>query len=168
MSATDSENPLLIAKGLPAYDRIRAEHIQPAVDVMLNRCRQILQTIEASSDCSWQSLMEPMEEIDLMFEYGWSPIGHLLSVANADDLRDAHEAAMPSIVEFSLEVRQSEAIYGRLRQLKDSDKWQLLDHAQQRIIEKSIQSAELSGIALQGQQRERFNEIGRASCRERV
>ncbi|MCA9034360.1 MAG: M3 family metallopeptidase [Planctomycetaceae bacterium] len=159
MSATDSENPLLIAKGLPAYDRIRAEHIQPAVDVMLNRCRQILQTIEASSDCSWQSLMEPMEEIDLMFEYGWSPIGHLLSVANADDLRDAHEAAMPSIVEFSLEVRQSEAIYGRLRQLKDSDKWQLLDHAQQRIIEKSIQSAELSGIALQGQQRERFNEI---------
>ncbi|MEZ6039071.1 MAG: M3 family metallopeptidase [Planctomycetaceae bacterium] len=159
MSATDSENPLLIAKGLPAYDRIRAEHIQPAVDVMLNRCRQILQTIEASSDCSWQSLMEPMEEIDLMFEYGWSPIGHLLSVANADDLRGAHEAAMPSIVEFSLEVRQSEAIYGRLRQLKDSDKWQLLDHAQQRIIEKSIQSAELSGIALQGQQRERFNEI---------
>jgi oligopeptidase A len=57
--------------------------------------------------------MDPMEEVDQLFEYGWSPVGHLLSVANSDPLREAHDAAMPKIVEFSLQLRQSEAIYRR-------------------------------------------------------
>jgi oligopeptidase A len=156
----DSEsNPLLITDGLPAYDRIRPEHICPAVDALLTRCRDILSRVEKSPDTSWSTLMEPMEEVDLLFEYGWSPVGHLLSVANSDALREAHEAAMPKIIEFSLQLRQSEAIYTKLVTLRDSSSWASFGSAQQRIITRMIQSAEQSGISLRGRDRERFNEI---------
>jgi len=152
-------NPLMIQNGLPAYDRIQPEHISPAVDAFLARCREVLAGVEASAETSWSTLMEPMEEIDLLFEYGWSPVGHLLSVANSDPLREAHDDAMPKIVAFSLQLRQSEVLYRKLKTLRDSAEWSSFSNAQQRIITRMIQSAEQSGISLVGKDRERFNEI---------
>ena len=152
-------NPFLINDGFPAYDRVLPSHIGPAVEIMLQRCREILAKLESLSECSWDSLMGPMEEVDWMFEYGWSPVGHLLSVANSDELREAHDAAMAAIVDFSLQFRQSDAIFALLCQLRDSPDWKGFAEAQRRIIERSIQSAELSGIGLKGEQRELFNAI---------
>lgn len=152
-------NPLLIKGGLPAYDRILPEHIESAVEIVLARCREVLGEVEQSTEISWSALMDPMEEVDRLFEYGWSPVGHLLSVANSDLLREAHDAAMPKIVEFSLQLRQSEAIYSKLVALRDSAQWSGFSGAQQRIITRMIQSAELSGISLKGKDRERFNAI---------
>ncbi len=152
-------NPLLITTGLPAYDRIVPEHIESAVDIVLARCREVLKQVEGSTEASWSALMEPMEEVDQLFEYGWSPVGHLLSVANSDPLREAHDAAMPKIVEFSLQLRQSEAIYKKLVALRDSSQWLGFNSAQQRIVTRMIQSAEQSGISLTGNDRDRFNEI---------
>ena len=154
-----STNPLLINIALPAYDRIEPRHIAPAVYEILARCRKILGQIESATEISWSAIFEPMESIDRLLEYGWSPVGHLLSVANSDELRVAHEAALPQIIEFSLQVRQSAAIYTKLRALRDSPQWPTLVSAQQRIITRMIQTAELSGVSLLGEQRVRFNEI---------
>ena len=152
-------NPLLNKDGLPGYNRILPEHIESAVEIVLARCREVLASVEQSTETSWSALMDPMEEVDRLFEYGWSPVGHLLSVANSDPLREAHDAAMPKIVEFSLQLRQSEAIYRKLVALRESLQWSGFSGAQQRIITRMIQSAELSGISLTGKERERFNAI---------
>ena len=152
-------NPLLIKCGLPAYDCIRPEHVESAVETILARCREVLTHVEQSSEATWAALMEPLEEVDQLFEYGWSPVGHLLSVANAEPLREAHDAAMPKIVDFSLQLRQSDAIYRKLVTLRESPQWTEFNGAQQRIITRMIQNAELSGISLAGKDRERFNVI---------
>ncbi|MEY3172108.1 MAG: Oligopeptidase [Planctomycetota bacterium] len=156
---TSASNPLLTDSGLPLYDRIQPGDVQPAATEMLSRCRALLRHAENTPDSSWQSLMEPLEKIDILFEYGWSPVGHLLSVANSDALREAHDAVLSEIVNFGLELRQSEAIYQRLLEIRRSAEWMGFSSARQRIITRMIQSAELSGIALQGPQRERFNAI---------
>ena len=159
---TEIENPLLKRKGLPAYDLIQPEHVVPAAEAIVARGRAILAEIEAERRAGWDALMRPLEEIDLMFEYGWSPIGHLLGVANTEALRAAHDEAMPKIVEFGLALRQSPAVYARLRALREGAEWQSFTPAQQRIVERSLQSAELSGIRLEGAARARFNEIEQA------
>ncbi|MCA9065061.1 MAG: M3 family metallopeptidase [Planctomycetaceae bacterium] len=155
----DVNNPLLVRTGFPRFDLIRAEHVVPAVDQILTQAREILSQIEQNTIVTWESLMDPLEEIDLLFEYGWSPVTHLLSVRNADDLREAHEKVLPAIVEFRLQLRQSEAIYRKLCTLRDSESWRGFSSSRKRIIEQSIQSAEQSGISLQGEKRARFNEI---------
>ncbi len=157
-----SANPLLNQHGLPAYDLIQPAHLAPAVTEIIARSRELLAQAESAPEASWSMLMAPLEKIDLLHEYGWSPIGHLLSVANTEELRAAHDLAMPQIVEFSLQLRQSEHLYRKLRQLRDSAGWANFSTAQQRIIERMLQVAELSGINLQGAQRVRFNEIEQA------
>ena len=154
-----TDNPLLNSAGLPSFDRIEPPHVAPAVATILERSDVLLKEAEAAPLGDWDGLMGPMRKIDLLFEYGWSPIGHLLGVANSDELRDAHEAALPSVVQFSLQMKQSTAIYERFCALRDSDAWSTMDSARQRIVERSIQAAEQAGIALEGADRDRFNEI---------
>lgn len=154
-----TDNPLLIDAGLPAFDRIQPEHVESGVKTILERSAQLISQAESAPLGDWDALMEPMRQIDLLFEYGWSPVGHLLGVANSDALRDAHEAALPEIVQFSLRMKQSKPLYERFCALRDSDQWDSMDNARQRIVTKSIQSAEQAGIALEGDQQSRFNEL---------
>lgn len=154
-----SDNPLLIRHGLPAFDRIRPEHIEPAVGEMLKECAVRLSEAESAALGDWDGVMTPLGKIDLLFEYAWSPVNHLLGVANSAELRAAHEAMLPQIVQFGLKLKQSPALYERFCAIRDSAAWPDLSSAQRRIMTLSILSAEQAGIALEGDARERFNQI---------
>ena len=152
-----STNPLLETTGLPAYDKIKAEHVAPAVDAITEAFEKLLSEAEQSTD--WDGLKKPMGQLDLMFEYAWSPIGHLLGVANSDEMRDAHEAAIPQMVQLGLKLGQSKPLYQRYCAFRDSAGWAGMSTAQKRIVTKSIRSSEQSGIGLEGEDQKRFNEI---------
>ncbi len=153
------DNPLLHRTSLPAFDKIRPEHIKPAVSAFLGEGAKLLTAAEVSAPGDWNGVMTPLGEIDLLFEYGWSPVSHLLGVANSEDLRKAHEEALPDIVEFSLKLKQSRPLYERFCALRDSESWEQMSSEQRRIVSQSILSAEQAGIALEGESRERFNQI---------
>lgn len=152
-------NPLLAQSGLPDFGAIRPEHIVPAVRHILADATARLETIERELMPTWQGSVGRLEELDLPFEYAWKPVGHLFGVLNSDELRAAYETVLPEVVQFGLRSSQSEPIYRTLIKLRDSDEWKSLDEPQQRIIADRIKGAELSGIALTGQARERFNQI---------
>ena len=158
-TASSINNPLLASTGLPDFAAIRPEHIVPAVRRVLAEATTKLETIERELTPTWAGTIAKLEEIDRPFEYGWKPVGHLFGVLNSDELRTAYETVLPEVVQFGLRASQSEPIYRALKQLRDSDEWSRLDEAQQRIIADRIKGAELSGIALTGEQRERFNAI---------
>ena len=152
-----SNNPLLETTGLPAFDKIKAEHVASAVDAITEEFEKLLAEAEKSTD--WDGLKKPMGKLDLMLEYAWSPVGHLLGVANSDEMRDAHEAAIPQMVQLGLKLGQSKPLYERYCAFRDSDDWSNMSTAQQRIVTKSILSSEQSGIGLEGEDQKRFNEI---------
>ena len=158
MSSTQTENPLLTEAGIPAYDTISAEHVADGVRTMLQQTEKLLRTAEQQETVDWEELTEPLEKIDLLFEYGWSPVEHLLSVVNSDELREAHENVLPEVVQFGLKVSQSRPIYQRMCAIRDSARWSQLSECRQRIVTRAIQSAELSGIGLEGTDLEEFNQ----------
>ncbi|MCX7409182.1 MAG: M3 family metallopeptidase [Planctomycetales bacterium] len=152
-------NPLLATSGLPDFAAIRPEHIVPAVTHLLSDAATKLEVIERELSPTWGGTIGKLEALDSPFEYGWKPVGHLFGVMNSDGLRTAYETVLPEVVQFGLRASQSEPIYRALKQLKASDEWSRLNEAQQRIVADRIKGAELSGIALVGEQRERFNAI---------
>lgn len=158
---TQSDNPLLKTSGLPAFDRIRAEHVVPAVKTILENAAASLEELEKNVQPTWAGLIEPIEAMDIPFDYGWSPVTHLFGVLNSDELREAYESVLDDVVAFGLRFSQSKPLYQALKQLKAGDEWGALDEAQQRIVDAKILGVELSGIALEGEQQERFNEIAK-------
>lgn len=156
-----SENPLLKTDGIPAFDRIEPEHVEPGMQQILAVAEKQLAAIEQSVEASWEGLLEPLEQLERPFEYSWSAVNHLLGVRNSAELRAAHESILPDVVGFQLRYGQSVPIYNGLKAIRESDEFDQLQEAQQRIIISKLQDAELSGVGLKGEAKQRFNEIAR-------
>jgi oligopeptidase A len=159
MSDQLSDNPLWQTSGLPRFDLIDPSHVVPSAQALLEYAEQKLTEIEANLEPTWESIFGRLEEIDIRYEQTWNPVGHLLSVKNSDELRLAHEEMLAPMVTFSLRMSQSEPIYNALKGLRESDAFEGLASAQQRIVDKAILNVELSGIGLEGEKLERFNQI---------
>ncbi|MCH2202700.1 MAG: M3 family metallopeptidase [Fuerstiella sp.] len=157
MPSEYSDNPILRTSGIPAYDEIQAVHVEPGITEMLRRAEELLTSLEQQPDDGWESLMVPLEKIDQLYEYGWSAVGHLLSVVNSDDLRQAHETVLPAVVQFGLRIGQSQPVYQRMCCLRAANTWNELSECRRRIVTRAIRNAELSGIGLDPADRKEFN-----------
>ncbi|MDX2256692.1 MAG: M3 family metallopeptidase [Pseudanabaenaceae cyanobacterium bins.39] len=156
---SDITNPLLIGKGLPPFPDIQAEHVIPAITELLEVTSSKLKDLEANLQPSWLGLVEPLERITEPLGWAWGAIEHLLSVKNSPELREAHKTIQPKVIEFFNQFSQSQPIYKAYKAIYASEQWRSLDPAQQRIVEAAIRDAELSGVGLEGEAKEKFNAI---------
>ncbi|MDB9511715.1 M3 family metallopeptidase [Kamptonema animale CS-326] len=158
-TAIVTENPLLIGKGLPPFDAIKAEHVVPAITQILAELEKELNSLEATVKPTWSGLVEPLQSIVERLNWSWGIIGHLTGVKNSPELRTAHETMQPQVVQFWNKFSQSKPLYDAFKALHSGSEWESLDSAQKRIVESSIRDSELSGVGLEGDKKERFNAI---------
>ncbi|MEL7078950.1 MAG: M3 family metallopeptidase [Cyanobacteria bacterium J06582_2] len=157
--ATITKNPLLIGKGLPPFDEIKAEHVVPAITQILEELDAGVSKLEKNVTPTWSGLVEPLTELEERLGWSWGIVGHLMSVKNSPELREAYEKMQPEIVGFYNKLTQSKPLYEAFKEIKEGAEWDKLEPAQKRIVESSIRDFELSGVGLEGEARERFNQI---------
>lgn len=158
-NATITENPLLIGKGLPPFDKIAASHVVPAITELLKQLETDLTNLEKDVTPSWDGLVEPLTAMEEKLGWSWGIVGHLMGVKNSPELREAYEKMQPEIVKFYNKLAQSKPLYEAFKELRNSADWDKFEPAQQRIIESSLRDFELSGVGLEGETKERFNQI---------
>ncbi|MBD2682978.1 MULTISPECIES: M3 family metallopeptidase [Nostoc] len=153
------DNPLLQGTGLPPFAEIKPERVVPAFNQLLAELDQQLVALEANVEPTWEGLVEPLEKLTERLTWSWGAVNHLMGVKNSPELREAHEIIQPEVIQFINKLGQSQPIYNAFKVLRASDGWETLEPAQQRIVEAAIRDAELSGVGLEGEARERFNVI---------
>lgn len=158
-NATITDNPLLIGKGLPPFESIKPEQVVPAFEELLAKLDSQLADLEATVTPTWGSLVEPLEKLQQPLSWSWGLVSHLMGVKNSPELRQAYETVQPKVVQFWNKLSQSKPLYEAFKALGDSENWHKLEPAQKRIVEAAIRDAELSGVGLEGEQKERFNAI---------
>jgi oligopeptidase A len=156
---TASGNPLLGWGALPRFDAITPEHVEPGIRSLLAELAADFDRLEAQVTPSWEGAIEPLEQLQDRLGYSWGIVGHLMGVRNSEPLRAAHAAVQPAVVELGLRWAQSRPIFDALQKLAESPAFARLDAAQQRIVTVLLRDARLSGVALEGEARERFNAI---------
>ncbi|MDB9521128.1 M3 family metallopeptidase, partial [Dolichospermum circinale CS-1225] len=158
-TATFSQNPLLQSSGLPAFADIKPEQVEPAFNYLLAELEKQLTILEANIQPTWTGLIEPLEKLTERLNWSWGILNHLMGVKNSPELRIAYEQVQPQVVQFLNILGQSKPIYNAFKAIRNSYTWETLDSAQQRIIKAAIRDAELSGVGLEGESRQRFNAI---------
>jgi oligopeptidase A len=156
---TISDNPLLRGSGLPPFAEVQAEQVVPAFDQLLAELDAQLETLEANVEPTWNGLVVPLEKLTERLYWSWGIVNHLMGVKNSPELRAVHEAVQPQVVQFMNKLGQSQPLYNAFKALRHGETWTTLESAQQRIVEAAIRDAELSGVGLQGEAKERFNAI---------
>jgi oligopeptidase A len=157
--ASLSSNPLLIGHGLPPFTQIQPEHVVPGMQALLQELDTDLLHIEHDHRPSWDGLVEPLTQIEERLSWSWGVVGHLMSVKNCPELREAQQAVQPEVVQFINRFSQSQTLYEGYLAIRDGDDWMTLTDAQRRIVETAIREAEFAGVGLSGAERDRFNEI---------
>ncbi|TRU83541.1 MAG: M3 family peptidase [Microcystis novacekii Mn_MB_F_20050700_S1] len=156
---TNTSNPLLAGQGLPAFDQIQPGLIVPGMTQLLQELARELTELEAEITPTWEKLVEPLTRIEERLSWSWGIIGHLMGVKNSPELRQAYETVQPQVVEFISRLSQSKPIYEAFLSLRQGESWGQLDEAQQRIVEASLRDAQLAGVGLAGEKKDRFNAI---------
>lgn len=157
--STITDNPLLIGEGLPPFATIKPEHVEPAMTQLLAELEAELSNLESTVQPTWHGLVEPLDRLTERLRWSWGIVGHLMGVKNSPELRTAYETVQPQVVQFYNKLNQSKPLYEAFKALRASKEWDSLENAQKRIVEAAIRDAELSGVGLEGEKRDRYNAI---------
>lgn len=153
------ENPLLQEGPFPRFDAVEPKHVCPGMRALLQQLENDLAELERTVQPTWPGLVEPLEKIVDRLTVVWGVVNHIKSVKDSEDLRSAIEEVQPEKVTFQLRLGQSKPIFNAFKAIQEGPIWETLSEAQKRIVEVAIKEATLNGVALEGDAKERFNEI---------
>ncbi|MCW9030844.1 MAG: oligopeptidase A [Gammaproteobacteria bacterium] len=159
-----TDNPLLSMTGLPPFQHIKPEHVEPALEALIQSNREQIEkllhkAVDDQQNYTWDNLIQPLEDMDDRLGRMWSPVSHMNSVVNSDELRDAYNNGLPLLSEYSTEMGQNVELYEAYQSIKDSPEYSTLDIAQKKIIDNALRDFHLSGIDLPVEEKKRFREI---------
>jgi len=161
---TATENPLLAVQDFPLYNEVTAEHVMPGMKALIEEAETALAALEArlvanNYEIRCTELLADLERMSDRVGRAWGVVNHLKAVRDNEALRNAVESVQPLVVTFNLKTSQSEAVYKAFKAIKESTAFADLTAAQKRIVENEIRDAQLSGVALEGEKKTRFNII---------
>ncbi len=158
-------NPLLQAPApgaLPAFDQIEPEHVEVAIDTLLADNRTQLAKLlagPAAQSPTWETLVEPLEEMGEKLSRAWGPVTHLFSVMSSPAWRAVFNACLPKITEYGIEVSLNQDLFRAYEKLAASPAHANFSPARRKVIADTLRDFRLSGIALPPESRERFKTL---------
>jgi oligopeptidase A len=149
-------NPLLDFSDLPLFDRIRPEHVAPAVDALLEESNAALEAVTAPDfPAEWTAISRVLDVSTEKLGRAWGAVSHLNSVADTPELRAAYNEALPRVTEFWTRLGADERLYAKYKAIDVAT----LNPEQRQAHKNALRNFVLGGAELQGTSRERYAQI---------
>jgi len=113
------------------------------------------QSTLASQGVDWESVVGVLDEAEHLIGKEMSVNSHLNSVMFTDEFNKQYEKTLPLISNFYSDLGANKDLYKAFKRVNETT----LNLQQQHIVNDSLRSFELSGVALDGAKSERFKEI---------
>ena len=109
----------------------------------------------ASQGADWESVVDILDEAEHLIGKEMSVNSHLNSVRFTDEFNTQYEKTLPLISNFYSDLGANKDLYKAFKRVNETT----LNLQQKHIVNDSLRSFELSGVALDGAKSERFKEI---------
>ena len=155
-----TENPLLSNAALPAFSKIRAADVVPAIDTVLADYQSGIDRLTAAgAPGDFEHVMLEQERLDQRLSHAWAPVSHLHAVADNKELRAAYEQAEERITDFASALGQNRDLYAKVQAVADAPGFVRRSPPERALVEHALRDFRLSGVALEEPARTRFREI---------
>lgn len=153
-------NPLFDFSGLPRFTDIKPEHITPALEKLLNDCREVVARARVETTSSdWQDFVQPIVDANERLSRAWGQVSHLNAVMNSAELRETYNANLLRITQYYAEISQDQALFEKFKQLRSSEAFDSLSSARKKIVENQLRDFRLGGAELPSEKKARFMSI---------
>ena len=157
------KNYLLDTDTLPAFSKIKASDVIPALDQCLEENRNLLDSLLKNVESpTWDNFIHPLEVAENRLSRMWSPVSHMNGVVNTDELREAYNACLPKLSEFSSERGQNKAYFDAILSIQNRQDELDLDDAQRKSLDDTLKGFKRSGIDLSSEKQARYKEINQS------
>jgi oligopeptidase A len=154
------ENPLLEIEFRIPFDEIRPEHVQPAVQSLLEQSQQGVDRISsAPAPRTFKNTLEVLDAVTEGLEYAMSIVRHLEGVVTTPELRQAYNAVQPAVSAFYSSLPLNQALWQAVQAYAATPEAQQLTGTRQRYLKKTIDSFRRHGAELDPEGKKRLSAI---------
>jgi peptidyl-dipeptidase Dcp len=165
MTETLADNPVLAPwdgpyGGGPAFDKVRVEHFEPALDEAMARYRAEIATIVANPEPpTFANTLEALERSGRDYRQATSLMGTFTSTMNTPAMQAVQRTAAPRLAAFRDEIMHNRPLFERIRAVYDARETSGLNPEQQRLADVVMRRFTRQGAALPDAEKHRLAEI---------
>ncbi|WP_437965881.1 M3 family metallopeptidase [Sorangium sp. So ce260] len=155
-----TDNPLLSLGFEIPFDRIRSEHVEPAVRALLADARARLEALIATpGPRTYDNTLAALEAVTDRLDRAMNVVSHLESTSTTPELRAAYNAVQPEVSEFLSGIALNEGVYGALKAFAATPEAEALTGPRRRFFKKTLDDFRRSGAELDPPGKKRLSEI---------
>src|ERR1035437_9303068 len=160
MQRTSDTNPLLDVEFRIPFDRIRAEHVQPAASELLGEARARLAALAAPArERTFDNTMHALDAMTEPLDWAMGVVRHLESVATYPELRAAFNAAQPEVSAFYTGISLDAGLWRNIKAYAATPEAGQLSGARRRFMHITIDTFRRHGANLAAKGKKRLEEI---------
>ncbi|MGB1778134.1 MAG: M3 family metallopeptidase [Longimicrobiales bacterium] len=157
---TTESNPLLSGSFRIPFHAIRAEHVEPGIREALSDAQAEVDAVAADvSSPSWDNTLGRLDRALERLSERLAPVGHLVSVAETQELRDAYNVVLPEISSFWSSIPLNTGLWKRLESYAGTDDAAALEGIRRRHLDKTIDEFKRAGADLSPDRKERLQTL---------
>ena len=154
------ENPLLNIEFLIPFDRIRPEHVEPAIAELLRDARERLDQLASNPEPrTFANTMLVLDRLTERLEFAMGIVKHLEAVATTPELRSAYNAVQPQVSEFYSSLPLNEPLWQAIKAYAATSEARGLTGTRKRFLSKTIDNFKRHGAELPPEGKKRLAEI---------
>ena len=155
-----ANNPLLQLSFKIPFDRIRAEHVQPAIGELLREARARIDALAAdTAPRTFDNTLMALDTITEPLDEAMSVVRHLESVATYPELRAAYNAVQPEVSSFYSGIPLHAGLWQAIRTYAATEEASALTGTWRRFLTKTIDNFRRHGADLDPQGKARLEAI---------
>ena len=157
---SEATNPLLDFRDLPRFDAVEPTHVAPAIRQLLDESRALIaQLADDPQATTWETFAAPLADNSERLSRAWGIVGHLHSVNDVPEWREAYNQMLPEVSRFYAELGQNLKLFAKYKAIRASAAYPGLSAARRKIIDNEVRDFRLSGAELPEEQKPRFQAI---------
>lgn len=163
----DTDNTLLNPwigpfEGIPAFDQVRVEDVEEAMlSAMASHLEEIQTIADDTAPPTFENTILAMERSGYQLERAYAYYGVLSRNQSTPEFRDIQKKIAPDFADYRSKMIQNEKLFKRIATVYGSSKQNPLEEDQQRLLEWTYQTYEMSGAALDKEKKNRYAEINK-------
>lgn len=163
----DTDNTLLNPwigsfEGIPAFDQVWVEDVEEAMlSAMASHLEEIQTIADDTAPPTFENTIVAMERSGYQLERAYAYYGVLSRNQSTPKFRDIQKKLAPDFADYRSKIIQNEKLFKKIATVYEFSKQNPLEADQQRLLEWTYQTYEMSGAALDKKKKNRYAEINK-------
>jgi oligopeptidase A len=160
LSQQKVSNPLLEASFPIPFDRIQAEHVEPAITELLVQMQERIDRLgDPATPRTYEDVLLGLDRVTEPLDYAMALVRHLESVVTTPALRAAHNNVQGPVSAFYSSIPLNGELWSAIKGVRESPAAEALSGVHKRFLEKTISGFRRAGADLDAAGKKKLEKI---------